>query len=51
MKYKVIWANGALKDLEIIMGYYAQVSIITYNKIITGILKRASQLESFPESG
>ena len=51
MQYKVIWANRALKDLELISGYYAQVSIKTCNKIITGILKRTRQLESFPESG
>ena len=50
MKYKVIWANKALKDFELISGYYAQVSIKTCNKIITGILKRTRQLESFPES-
>lgn len=51
MKYKVIWANRALKDLEIISDYYTKISIKTSNKIINGILKRTRQLESFPESG
>jgi len=49
--YKVIWANSALKDLEIIRDYYTKISIKTSNKIISGILRRTRQLESFPESG
>ena len=51
MKYKVIWANEALKDLEIIRDYFTKISIRTSNKIISGILRRTRQLESFPESG
>ena len=51
MKYKVIWANGAIKDLEIIRDYFTKISIKTSNNIISGILKLTRQLESFPESG
>ena len=51
MEYKVIWTNRALKDLELISDYYIDISIKTSEKIITGILKRTRQLETFPESG
>ena len=51
MDNKVIWTIRALKDLELISDYYLEISIKASEKIISGILGRTRQLETFPESG
>ncbi len=48
---QVIWTNEALSDLEIIYDFLAEKSPQAAQRIVEIILSRASQLESFPESG
>lgn len=48
---QVIWSNEALNDLEVIYDFLAEKSQPAAQSIVEGILDRAKQLESFPESG
>ena len=47
----MIWSTEALVDLETIYDFLAEQSPSAAQNIIENILLRASQLETFPESG
>ncbi len=52
MEIKVIWAESARIQLENIFEYYKEkVNSESSEKIVTSIIDRTIQLESFPESG
>jgi len=52
MEIKVIWAESARIQLVNIFEYYKEkVNSETSEKIVTSIIDRTIQLESFPESG
>lgn len=48
---KVIWSREALVDLETIYDFLAEQSPSAAQNVIENILSRASQIETFPESG
>ena len=50
-KATVIWSANALKDLDIVFEFHAEKSLKAAEKIISSLLARTEQLETFPESG
>jgi toxin ParE1/3/4 len=50
-RVQVIWSDEALVDLEVIYDFLADKSQPAAQGIIESLLKRAKQLETFPESG
>jgi plasmid stabilization system protein ParE len=50
-KATVIWSEHALNDLDVIFDFLSEKSLKAAEKIISAILSRTAQLESFPESG
>jgi addiction module RelE/StbE family toxin len=50
-KVKVIWSEHALNDLDVIFDFLSEKSVKAAEKIVSALLSRTSQLETFPESG
>jgi toxin ParE1/3/4 len=50
-KAQVIWLSQALDDLEIIYDFIEEQSPLAAQRVITTIVSRTRQLETFPESG
>jgi plasmid stabilization system protein ParE len=51
MAYRIIWTRGAINRLQGIYNYYYEhASDLVADKVVDGIIERANQLESFPDS-
>jgi toxin ParE1/3/4 len=48
---KLIWSKEALYDLEAIFDFIAEKSVQAAPRVVERIIAKATQLESFPESG
>jgi len=50
-KAQVVWSAESLADLEIIYDFLAEKSKTVAQQVVSDLLNRTEQLETFPESG